>query len=70
MYGSGKYSLDSVKEIRVTDGFKTLKENQKKCQTAQTYEQCLTNLLQLKMKEACNCIPYELANFSLTHEVC
>ena len=68
MFGGGIYSLQSVKEIRVTEGFKSLTEDQKECQTSETYEQCLENLLMTKMEENCQCIPYELKNFSLPNK--
>ena len=64
MYGSGIYSLDSVKEVRITEDFKTLTESQKKCQTHETYEHCLTNQIRTKTIKNCDCIPFELQNFS------
>ena len=36
MYGSGIYSLQAVKEVKVTEGFKSLKADQKKCQTSES----------------------------------
>ena len=64
MYGSGTYSLQAVKEVKVTEGFKTLNEEQKNCQTVESLEQCLSTALLAKSKDECNCIPYELMNFS------
>ena len=61
--------MNSVKEIRVTDEFRGLEENEKQCQTTQTIEQCLAQQLLIKTMENCKCIPYELQNFSKSIEV-
>ena len=64
MFGGGIYSMSSIKEIKVTEGFKTLTEDQKQCQTTQTLERCLAEQLMVKTVENCKCVPYEMQNFN------
>ena len=64
MYGSGIYSLQAVKEVKVTEEFKSLNEDQKNCQADETLEDCLEIALWTKTKDECSCIPYEIMNFS------
>ena len=64
MYGGGGYSLDLIKEIRVTDAFHDLSQDQKQCQTLVSYEDCMTDQLVDTMNKECHCIPYELSQIS------
>ena len=69
MYGGGLYSLESVKEITVTDGFKSLREDQKQCQSYESFEKCSTDSVMKKILQTCNCYPYELKVFSANNAV-
>ena len=69
MYGGGIYSFESVKEIVVTDGFKSLREDQKQCQSLESFEQCTTNKLMEKIVRYCSCYPFELSKFTDDKEV-
>ena len=69
IYGGGIYSLNSIKEIEVTDGFKSMTEDQKNCQTSKSYESCMDEHLRPKMRKNNHCIPYDLQNFSGSVEV-
>ena len=69
MYGRGVYSFESVKEIEVTDDFKSLREDQKECQSMESFEKCSTDQLMQKIEKTCNCVPYELKTFSDENEV-
>ena len=69
MFGSGTYSLGSVKEIKITDEFNNLKTEQKQCQTYQSFEECINNQLFAQLEENCGCYPYELSNFSQISQV-
>ena len=64
MYGSGVYSVDSVKEIKITDEFQNLDQGQKKCQSLHSFEQCVNNQLLGKIRKNCKCIPFELNTFN------
>ena len=69
MYGMGTYSMQSVKEIRITDAFKSLHDDKKHCQTSYTFENCMSENLLQQIVEHCDCVPYVLANFSRNDEV-
>ena len=69
MYGGGVYSFESVKEIAVTNNFKSLRKDQKQCQSIDTFEKCTTDQLMMKIKQNCNCYPYELKTTSNENEV-
>ena len=68
MFGKGLYKMVAVKQITITDGFLSLQQAQKKCQSFETPEDCFQNELFMLMKNNCNCIPYDLSNF--TEVVC
>ena len=65
MYGSGVYKMFAVQEIQVTENFKNLKEDQRKCQLVETFEDCMYNHLIKLIKENCKCLPYELSDFTV-----
>ena len=69
MFGSGTYSIGTVKEVKVTDEFVSLETIQKQCQSEQSFEQCTNNQLLAMIKENCKCIPYELVNFTNSDKV-
>ena len=64
MFGSGTYSLRGIKEIKTTDLFHSLRDDQKNCQTTNTFEECATDLLLQTGIDRCGCIPFELMNFN------
>ena len=63
MYGGGSYKLVTIKEYQTTESFHTLRDDQKKCQTSQTFEDCVTDLLLKTGISYCKCIPYELMDY-------
>ena len=56
--------IDTIKEIKTTDSFHELREDQKNCQTVESLESCETRQLLKSGERACGCIPYELGDFS------
>ena len=64
MYGGGNYKLVAVKEIKTTESFHSLREDQKNCQTLRTFEECVADLLLEIGTNKCNCTPYELLDLS------
>ena len=60
MYGRGTYTMSAVKEIQATDAFYSLREDQKQCQSFESFESCMTKNLLDKMERNCGCIPFEL----------
>ena len=64
MKGRGIYKMFAVKEIKVTENFNNLRQDQKKCQNLESFESCVNNQLLMLMQENCKCLPFELANFT------
>ena len=64
VYGEGNYPLSSVKEINVTKEFIGLDQNKRKCQIHETFGDCTSQIYLKKVKELCQCIPYELTNLT------
>lgn len=60
LFGEGLYNLNSVKYISVTDSFKGLDRNIKKCQSIETIENCKTRLYIETMRQKCGCLPISL----------
>ena len=65
MYGGGSYSLDAIKEIRVTDAFHYLPNDQKQCQIKVSFEECMNQQLVEIIKENCQCIPFEMIHMHI-----
>ena len=56
--------MEVVKEITVTEAFKSLSGDLKKCQTHESFEDCMSTQLLNNIRENCFCLPYELKSFS------
>ena len=65
----GNYALSAVKEIEVTDDFLGLKLSKRKCQNDEKYEDCTTRKYLQKIQSHCQCIPYQLKNFTIPNQV-
>ena len=64
MFGRGDYKMVAVKQIKISQKFRGISEEIKKCQTRETLEDCLTKQLIELIQKNCGCFPYELANFT------
>ena len=60
VYGSGKYSLTSIKEIDGTEQYLIFAEKEGKCQNKESQESCLAREYLREGLEQCSCIPYKL----------
>ena len=60
LFGEGEYNLNSVKQMKVTESFLTLKKDDRKCQNTQDYEDCTTELYLDTLMEQCQCLPFNL----------
>ena len=49
-----------VKEVSVTVSFLTLKDETKKCQKEQTFDECKTERYIESLNSKCNCLPFQL----------
>ena len=54
------YNLNVVKEVKVTDSFLTLPEDDKQCQDEYTWLDCRTNKYLNSLLENCKCLPLNL----------
>ena len=60
LFGEGEYNLNSVKQMKVTESFLTLKKDDRKCQNTQDYEDCTTELYLDTLMEQCQCLPFNI----------
>ena len=65
MYGGGVFKMFAVQETKVTENFKKLRQDQRNCQFMETFEDCMNKHLIKNIMENCNCLPYELSDFSV-----
>ena len=61
--GEGDYSLNAVKDIRVTEEFLGLGEDVIHCQTKEFRPDCLTRKYQEKVLSSCGCAPLSTASY-------
>ena len=57
MIGEGKYNLNALKEIKVTDSYLGLDKNVKGCQNEESLEECTTRQHMDTYLQQCGCLP-------------
>ena len=57
LQGEGEYNLDVVKEVKVTDSFLSMDEEERGCQNKEEYQDCMTRHYLDQVKKTCKCIP-------------
>ena len=60
MSGEGKYNLNAIKEIKVTDSFLGLDMEDKGCQNEEPIENCTTRNYIETLLHQCSCLPLKL----------
>ena len=60
LVGEGKFNLNALKEIKVSESFLGLSNEVKRCQTKETYNDCTTKKYLEKLLENCKCYPLNL----------
>ena len=60
MSGEGKYNLNAVKEIKVTDSFLGLDMEDMGCQNEEPIENCTTRQYIGNVLNQCGCLPLKL----------
>ena len=60
LVGEGKYNLDAVKEIKVTDSFLGMDMEDKGCQIEESLENCTTRNHIETLLHQCGCLPFRL----------
>ena len=58
--GEGKYNLNAVKEIKVTESYLGLDESVKDCQTEESIENCMTWNFINSVLHQCECLPLSI----------
>ena len=61
LYGSGKYALSAVKEIRVTEQLEDVLTH---CRTKESRSECQTRVALQHITDSCHCLPFTLKNYS------
>ena len=69
LYGEGNYAIGDVKEITITNDFENLDEQTTKCQTNNNIEDCVAEMVLEELKKKCECLPFNLQNFSRNDKV-
>ena len=57
MIGEGKYNLNAVEEILVTESFLGLDESVKDCQNKEEFDECNNKHFKKTLLEQCGCLP-------------
>ena len=65
--GEGKYNLNAVKEIKVTESYLGLDESVKDCQTEESIENCMTWNFINSVLHQCECLPLSISMNSKVH---
>ena len=60
LIGEGKYNLNAVKEIKVTESFLGLNMEDRACQNEATIENCTTRHYINDLLEQCDCLPLSI----------
>ena len=60
LVGEGKYNLNAVKEIKVTDSYLGLDMKDKGCQNEEPQEECITRHFISTLLKDCGCLPLKL----------
>merc|ERR1712223_672387 len=58
LIGEGKYNLNAVKEIQVTESYLGMDEDIRGCQNQLSMENCTTNQYLETCQNQCGCIPF------------
>ena len=57
MIGEGKYNLNAVEEILVTESFLGLDESVKDCQNKEEFDECNNKHFKKTLLKQCGCVP-------------
>ena len=60
LIGEGKYNLNAVKEIQVTESYLGMDEDIRGCQNQLSMENCTTKQYLETLQTQCGCIPFNI----------
>ena len=61
MIGEGKYNLNALKEIKVTESYLGLDIEDRSCQNEEAVEECTTRQYIETLLHKCACLPLKIA---------
>ena len=61
MEGEGKYNIDALKEIKVTESYLGMDIKSRGCQNEEPQEECKTRHLTETFLQQCGCLPLRIA---------
>ena len=64
LIGEGEYNLNSLKEIKITDSYLGLDQEDRGCQNVEPYENCTTRQYLRTILEECGCLPLNIRLFN------
>ena len=67
LIGEGKYNLDALKEIKVTESYAGMNMKVRGCQTEKPLEDCTTRHHTETIIQQCGCLPLRLSSFKMEH---
>ena len=68
LIGEGKYNLDAVKEITVTESYLGMDMDTRKCQNDEPIENCTTRQYMETVSHLCGCLPLSITtNNNVNH---
>ena len=70
LVGEGKYNLDAVKEITVTDSFLGMDMEDKGCQLEEPLDNCTTRHHIDTVLHQCGCLPLRLSSLETKNVFC
>ena len=60
LIGEGKYNLNAIKEIKVTDSYLGLDIEDRGCQNEEAVEECTTRQYIQNLRQKCGCLPFQI----------
>ena len=60
LVGEGKYNLNVLKEISVTDSYLGLDQSTRRCQNEEPLNDCMTRTHKMNILQKCGCLPFNM----------
>ena len=63
LVGEGRFNLNAIKHIKVTDSYLKMDKEVKQCQIDEDIEICTTRQHREAFLKHCGCVPFSIGNF-------
>ena len=60
LIGEGRYNLNDVKEIKVTDAYLNMDSEERRCQNEEEMDKCTSRQYRDKILNQCACLPLRI----------